>query len=207
MTVGIHASLGRLKRLIAVVGVGLAALTPLLLVSAVTVTLVAVTTSADPRAAFTDAPAVPAEVAELVDWRPDADGLLRSVEPETRDAVATAWLGALAAGAPSADSAEIETWFSGPALDRAREAAESTSRAVGPEWTSHRLHVHFYSLDGRIIGLEVESRGGLPVDGTVTAVVDRYDVVLVLQDGNWRLLAVTARARTRPLLEEELGPT
>ena len=196
MTAAIYDSLGRLKRLTAVVGVGLAWAVPLLIVSLATMAILAVTTGADPRAAFTDAPAVPAQVADLVEWSADADGLLRSVEPETRDAVATAWIGALAAGAPRADESEIETWFSGPALTRARERAESPSLTSGPRWTSHRLHTHFYSLDGRIMALELESRGDLAVGGSEIAILDSYEVVLVLQDGNWRVLAMAARARS-----------
>lgn len=189
-------SLGRLKRLIAAVGVGLAWAAPIVLVALATMAMLSATTGADARDAFTEAPAVPAEVGELVEWRPDADGLLRSVEPETRAAAATAWLGALAAGVPGAEAVEVDTWYSGPALDRARERADMPSLAAGPTWTSHHLHVHFYSLDGRILGLEIESRGVLSAETTTTSVDDRFDVVLVLEDGNWRVHAVTARARS-----------
>lgn len=196
MTAPIHLSLNRLKRLAAAIGVGLVWVVPVILISVATAAIVAVTTGADPRASFTDAPAIPSEVDELVEWRDDAPGLLRSVEPETRGAVATAWIGALAAGSPSASATEVETWFSGPALLRARARAESPSLASGPAWSQHRVHVHFYSLDGRIMGLEIESRGEIHLDAIASEVVDRYDAVLVLQDGNWRLHAVTARERS-----------
>lgn len=189
-------SLGRLKRLIAVMGVGLAWAAPLVLVALATMTMLSATTGADTRDAFTEAPAVPAEVGELVEWRPDAVGLLRSVEPETRDAAATAWLGALAAADPGAEAVEVDTWYSGPELERARERADLPSLADGPTWTGHHLHVHFYSLDGRILGLEVESHGVLSVDSTMASVDDRFDVVLVLEDGNWRVHAATARSRS-----------
>ena len=195
MTADLHL-LGHLKRLIAALGVGLVSVLPLAVTACSTIVVIALSTGADPRTALTDAPAAPAVLDELVEWETDAAGLLRSVEPETRTAVGTAWLGALSSIEPGSDVSLVETWYSGSALTSARAARTAESLTAGPRWTRHRAHVHFYSLDGRIMGLVVESVGTVDVGGTDIGVADRTEAVLVLQDGNWRVDALAVRARS-----------
>jgi hypothetical protein len=179
----------RLKRIVVGAGVGLAAALTLALLGAATMVTVAATTGADLEETFTAAPRVPVEIDALVGWDQDAAPLLRSVEPDTRDDVAATWVGALASidSAIAGETTAMETWFTGGALSGVRAQTSADSAVTGPRWLDHRASVRFYSLDGRILGLTIESRGVLDVDGTVVDVDDSHEVVAVLQDGYWRI--------------------
>jgi hypothetical protein len=54
----------------------------------------------------------------------------------------------------------------------------------------HRLRVDFYSLDGQIVVLDIETIRPRPIDGRVgdgDDPTERFEAVIVLSDGNWRV--------------------
>lgn len=195
MTAPVAPVLDRLKRIIASVGVAMVPMMALPLLAAATMVTVAAATGADLGQAFTDAPRVPLDIGAVVGWEDDAGPLLRSVEPDTRDDVAAAWVGALESvdSALVGETTAMETWFTGGALTRVQAHNDAGSVVLGPEWLDHRVQVWFYSLDGRILGVTVDSQGSLDVDGTAIDVADEYTVVLMLQDGYWRIAALDVR--------------
>lgn len=116
-------------------------------------------TGADPESALTDPWAASRRRATAVAWLPDAEPLLREVEPMTRAAVARAWIDSV-------------------------DHPEDNPTDV---FTSHRAAVWFYSLDGQVMGLTLETERLVAIDHTPARVAERYDVVMVLRDGDWRL--------------------
>lgn len=116
-------------------------------------------TGADPASALTDPWAAARQRATAVTWLPDVQPLPREVEPMTRAAVARSWIDTV-------------------------DNPEDTPTDV---FTSHRAAVWFYSLDGQVMGLTVETARLADLDRTPVRVAERYDVVMVLRDGDWRL--------------------
>jgi hypothetical protein len=143
-------------------------------------------------------PAVEERPDQLV-WLPDAADIGRSMEPYTRRQLEEAYLQAW----QSLENAWLQrspdglgTWFAGPQLDAVTSALGSAppEHAFTLTTTGHRLELTFYSADGSIVGLRdrgAEVRTTLHgKDGTPIATierVDRYVVVLFLEDGNWRV--------------------
>lgn len=167
-------------------GLLIAALAALVVV-AITVLIVAAGSGADPSDAFTEAPLIPADIAELVTWEPDAPDLVRSVEPTTRDGLAATWVrghAAIERAIEVGDLRPLETWFSDGGLVRAK--ALSTAPSATAEvvvWEHHEADVRFYSLDGQIVGLNITATGRL--SGQLIA--ESFEVVMALRDGNWRI--------------------
>ncbi len=177
-------SLSKVKRMMAVVLGGVVVIVAAATLASLTTVIISYGTGADPASAFTDS-AEPLSVrSEAVSWNTDEPGLFRSVERQTRLDVAKAWVGALAGEAN-------ETWFSGGALQRQEEAA-NLEVALDPSWASHRITTYFYSLDGQVLGLEISSIGSVDVGGGSTySISEKYEVVMVLRDGNWRVERLT----------------
>ncbi len=177
-------SLSGLKRATAIfLGVAVLVLIGASLAGLTTV-VISFSTGANPSDAFTPAAEPLAVHSETVEWNPDDPGLLRSTERATRTDVANTWAGALSA------EADI-TWFAGGALERRLDAA-----GLGPpaqvRWTRHGITTYFYSLDGQVLGLEIDSHGRLDTgEGESISLAERYEVVMVLRDGNWRVERLT----------------
>lgn len=166
--------------------------------------LAAASKGADPIAAFHPAMTPVGDIEAVVTWLPDAP-TGRPMEPSTRVEItrsyAAAWatLDRAAQGDPAAP---IEAYFSGSAVlvaSDARLAGESSavdSPAVVVESVTrhlrHRLRLTSYSDDGSIVGVDVEEMvterfidpAGSPV---VDRSVDRMRLVMVLEDGRWRV--------------------
>jgi hypothetical protein len=153
-----------------------------------------ISAGADPAAAFTEVPTGVPALDGIVVWAPDAVLQEREVEPATRRAVEAAWTRAWQARqrASAGDSSLLDTWFSGPALDQALTLVSPSGPPVGIRLGRHRLRITFYSDDGSVIGLSADpvriyrtitTEAGLWVLGTD----ESYDVVLLLEDGNWRI--------------------
>lgn len=161
---------------------------------------------ADPDRAFSstqlDSDALLAEIA----WLPDAGDLVRAIEPSTRDQIGVAWLRADDAldRAALGDLSGLEVWF----VDAARANAEArfevaptvafdvmTAPAV-----AHQLRVDFYSLDGQVVVLSVDTIRERPLVGSVPSstvdVFERLEAMLVLSDGNWRVRHLERQTET-----------
>lgn len=185
-------SVGTVKRWLAVAG-GLV----VLLVLAAVLLLISFAVretggGADPGEAFSatdlDTSALSAEIA----WTDDADDLVRRMEPSTREQLGIAWLRAddALARAATGDTSGLDVWFVDAALANAelRFGAdlpnESTVRTAPS--IAHRLTVDFYSLDGQVVVLSVDTIRERPT-GPSSEVIERLEAVLVLSDGNWRI--------------------
>jgi hypothetical protein len=205
---GVHTGTGRftsmstLKRWIALAAGVVIALAVLAVIGALSLAVRQSGDGADPDEAFSATELVPESLGATVTWSDDAADLVRIVEPTTRDEVAAAWLRANDAlmRAAEGDLGGLDVWFTGPALDGARERFDpsgdgaSASRATTVRSSiaiAHDLRVEFYSLDGQIVVLrsasdvpvaEAEGEGDTPSWSTV-----RSEVILVLSDGNWRI--------------------
>jgi len=177
-------SLSSMKRATAtMLGVSVVALIGASLAGLTTV-VISFSTGANPSDAFTPAAEPLAVRSETVEWNPDEPGLLRSMERTTRTDVANTWVGALSAEADT-------TWFSGGALERRLDAA-GLEPPAGVRWTRHGITTYFYSLDGQVLGLEIHSDGTLDTgEGEAISLAERYEVVMVLRDGNWRVERLT----------------
>jgi len=156
-------------------------------------------TGANPRDAFTETTPIPASLAGRVTWTPDAADLARSVEPQTRIELESAWVEAFAAlEAGATGRSALDTMFQGRALDTIRAQLATRGATAGPVAHDHRLTVHFYSEDGQIVALSSQTRIEHPIPGGTLRSTDSFDAVLVLADGNWRILQIE---RTRTLIE------
>ncbi len=143
---------------------------------------------------FTDAAELPPELIEEVTWLPDPADLPRQMEPLTRVDLTSSFLRAweqMTIVSATGDTSGVETYFAGPArvgvLARAGEWNDLSVKQLG-----HTLELSFYSEDGQVIGMTaVESRmqrEQVTDAGVITQEsLESYDVVLVLDDGNWRI--------------------
>ncbi|MFT4774191.1 MAG: hypothetical protein ACI83Y_001093 [Candidatus Azotimanducaceae bacterium] len=151
---------------------------------------------ADPNVAFSPTENVPGALAADVAWLSDAENLVRIVEPTTRAQLGAVWLRAddALSRAASGDLTGLEVWFVDAALSNAMSRFEidldTEQRVSAPSALGHRLRVDFYSLDGQIVVLDTETIRPRPIDGRVEdgdPLTERFEVVLVLSDGNWRV--------------------
>jgi hypothetical protein len=151
---------------------------------------------ADPNVAFSPTENVPGALAADLAWLPDADDLVRVVEPNTRAQLGAMWLRAddALSRAASGDLIGLDVWFVDAALSNAMSRFDSdvdTEYEVSaPLALGHRLRVDFYSLDGQIVVLDIETIRPRPIDGRVEdgdAPTERFEAVVVLSDGNWRV--------------------
>ena len=148
----------------------------------------------------------PPDLEKRLVWQPDrpASDQQRQMESTTREQITRAYLRAwaqwniaLEVGQPSG----LENYFAGPALAGVTNQVTTT---VAAGWTLHQnnlhheLTLHFYADDGSIVALTEENlqlvqhfrraqANGTGEDAFVTESSHRYDVVMLLQDGNWRI--------------------
>ena len=195
------APVSRIKRWIAVFG-ALATLGLLLVVfGAVSFTVSRTGDGSDPDRAFSPTQDIPSALNVELVWATDADDLVREVERTTREQLGSMWLRSddALARAAEGETSGLEVWFVDAALDATLgrfgsapddpdSDIESTTRSVAPA-LRHRLRVDFYSLDGQVVVLSVETIRVRPTDaaGKTVEVVERTEAMAVLSDGNWRL--------------------
>ncbi len=206
----------RAKRLLAIAAVLLGVLVVFAVLRQAADTVLRSATGADPTATFNEVIPAPAEIQGGFAWLPDVnDG--RPMEPRTRlmiaDALARA-LGAIDRAGRGDDAAPLSDYLSGPALDAARVAVERSE--LGETATLHvdtRLRLDFYSDDGSVVAIgvpaaEVVRVTDLPDLGrSVVTTEEAWRLVLILQDGNWRIVQfetvsaapVQARSGNRPI--------
>lgn len=134
---------------------------------------------------------VPEDAPDLVEWTRDAWRRERVMEPDTRVAVAAAYLRAWSAMArwqANGDAAAVEDTFSGQLVDTVTAAPADGSATLRD--LHHRLTLDFYALDGATVA--VRDRAALTVRGDEAGGgylvgTERYAAVLVLEDGYWRV--------------------
>lgn len=160
--------------------------------------------SAELEDVFTDAAELPPELIDQVVWAEDPVSLEREMEPLTRTGLTSAWLRAweqVSIVSATGQIEGVEVYFSGSARESVIALADSWGDQTRTQ-LGHDLALTFYSLDGQIIGLtSTESRFSLRRDfdfGMRTAVArERFEAVLVLEDGNWRIHHLVRRSAER----------
>lgn len=134
---------------------------------------------------------VPEDAPDLVEWTRDAWRRERVMEPDTRVAVAAAYLRAWSAMArwqASGDLAAVEDTFSGQLVDTVTSAPADGSATLRD--LHHRLTLDFYALDGATVALRDRAAltvRGDEVGGGYVVGTERHSAVLVLEDGYWRV--------------------
>ena len=163
---------------------------------------------ADPESALNIVPAVPVDLDERVVWLPDHPDAAagRAIDPYTRDQVAGGYLSAWAQLNISHQLEypyNLKTYFSGQARDQANLAIAQT---MDDGWSleqsnlHHALELAFYSDDGSIVSftdhdarfvrlLKQEETGDVLVREDTSA----WDVIMMLEDGNWRVRFLVRR--------------
>jgi hypothetical protein len=149
---------------------------------------------ANPDRAFSSTELDPDALLAEIAWLPDAEDLVRGMEPGTRDQLGVTWLRADDALTRAAlgETSGLDVWFVDAALNNAeaRFAAESRNGVAVNTSPSiaHQLRVDFYSLDGQVVVLTVDTIRERPEGTTSTAeTIEQLEAILVLSDGNWRV--------------------
>lgn len=168
---------------------------------------------ADPSQALTLIPTAPADLDDRLKWLPDADTALdgRVMEPLTREQIGSAYLLGWSQWAISYELGKpygLKTYFSPPALNAVTQAVTSTVTAgwnLQQESLKHELQLNFYSDDGSIVSLtdhraeivhDVEhAEGGRSIQEWWRT----YDIVMRLEDGNWRIGDLVDRGQSEPI--------
>jgi hypothetical protein len=172
---------------------------------------------ADPALALNIVPNKPPDLFVRLTWQADPPDTGRKVEPFTRTEIETAYLRAwlqwnisFGKNAPYG----LKTYFSGPALAALSENIQATA-AKG--WkilqadTSHDLQINFYASDGSIVSFTdhqalvtrmIQDSSGAIVQAGEDAAT--YDVVMMLEDGNWRIRHWLRTSGTTPAAEPAL---
>ena len=113
--------------------------------------------------------------------------LLRTLEPQTIEAIEFAWVRSLSAvdrAGLEGDTTGVDVWFAGPAKEQVLEIVATGAVAPAAEWQAHELQPHFYSIDGQIFVAHIDRTAADAPDDTVR-------VVFILRDGNWRVEHLT----------------
>jgi hypothetical protein len=170
-------------------------------------------TGADPAGIFQLVPTVPLDLKNRVHWLPDlpsaADG--SAIAPYTRDQIAGAYLYAWAQVNVSYELNKpygLKTYFSSPALDAMTSAITATVAAgwqIRQSNLQHTLALAFLSDDGSVVAF-TDQRAHvvqqlLGADGELTEVIEStsiYDVVMRLEEGNWRIRDMVRRGDGLP---------
>lgn len=157
-------------------------------------------TGADPAAAFSEPQIVPADLGDLVSWESADVELLRAVEPTTRVLIEAAWVSAW----QEVDvihrdgAANAEARFMPGLADRVGEGGTGIEPAAIVQH-GHSMATTFYSLDGSVMTLDISSDlERVFRQGPKLRSADRFEVVMLLSDGKWRVLRLT-RIDTVPL--------
>lgn len=170
---------------------------------------------ADPSQALKLIPIAPPDLQDRLVWLPDAETVRegRRMEPFTREQIGSAYLLGWAQWTIGHELGEpygLKTYFSPPALYAVTHEITSTART---DWTlqqanlRHELQLNFYSDDGSIVSF-TDHRAELVQDISLaesdTRYIHewqrRYDIVMRLEDGNWRIRDLVSRGASEPTL-------
>jgi hypothetical protein len=144
-------------------------------------------TGADPAAALKET-AIFIDGDADVAWQPDAPNLPRRMEEASRVAIAASYLAAWNHRTTGGDA----DYLAGPAAAAAAAVPSSPPSNVTEVDLSHDLRLEFYSADGQLVAFTddaVVARGVALSSGEAWSdtAPERYVVVMILVDGNWRL--------------------
>lgn len=184
---------------------------------------------ADPATALSLIPVVPPDLEERLVWLPDhpLSDQQREMEPNTRELLTGAYLRAWAQWGISLEIGQpygLSSYFSGPAL---AGVTRNVTETVASGWTirqsnlHHEITLHYYSDDGSIVSFtdtnlhlvqqflhtttgetdrpDVDT--GVAAEGYVLESDHRYDVVMLLEDGNWQIYQWLRLGGARPTVE------
>ena len=155
---------------------------------------------ADPASALNIVPNVPPDLKVDLIWLPDDPDTGRQLEPFTRTQIESAYLRGWLQWNISflkGEETGVSTYFGGPALEAIRESIAATHEqgwSMAQTDLEHHLKLHMYSADGSIVSFTAEDvlvaqimrdTSGKPIYTGVTRA--DYDVVMLLEDGNWRI--------------------
>ena len=192
----------RLKRLLALAGAAVVAVALVVVLLGAGLLERSVNEGADPADAFTEVPEGVTALDGVVVWLPDGPLQERAVEPATRLRVEAAWTRAWEAlqRAATGDPSLVDAWFAGPALAQVEAMARTQGQVpVALSFGEHRLRIDFYSDDGAVLGLRADPvrlvrTVETPAGPVATLTDETIDVVMVLEDGNWRIRQWTRTA-------------
>ncbi len=176
------------------------AATALVVLAAASSLIGSLTRSEQTNAVFSEAASLPPDLIGSVVWAPDPGDLPRQMEPLTREAVASSWLRAweqLRIVAETGDTSGVEVYFSDPARSSILEASDWHGRSL--RQLGHDLALTFYSDDGQVIGLSSTATRLLRTERNgderwQQESTEQYEVVMVLEDGNWRIHHLVRRS-------------
>ena len=154
------------------------------------------TTGADPASAFHEPVRAPVDLLKILRWRPDPERDGRPMEPRTRtfisETYANAWSALDRAGRGDLD-APINEYFSAAALDAAQQAIADGKRIpIAISQLGQELELTFYSDDGAVVAFDVPVADivrvvGIGAQAVVVPSIESLKVVMLLEDGNWRI--------------------
>ncbi|MEZ4675111.1 MAG: cellulase family glycosylhydrolase [Caldilineaceae bacterium] len=162
---------------------------------------------ADPATALNLIPVAPPDLEERLVWLPDRplSDQQRELEPNTRELITGSYLRAWAQWGISLEIGQpygLQSYFSGPAL---AGVTKNITETVASGWTirqsnlHHELELHYYADDGSIVSFtdtnlhlvqqfqRADGQASVASDNYLIESSHRYDVVMLLEDGNWRI--------------------
>ncbi len=117
----------------------------------------------------------------------EGEPLLRTLEPQTIEAIEFAWVRSIEAverAGAEGDTSGVDVWFAGPAKTQVLEILATGAVAPAPDWATHDFEPHFYSIDGQIFVAHIDR-------ATADNQTDSVRAVFILRDGNWRVEHLT----------------
>ena len=130
----------------------------------------------------------------VLSWAADDPASPRAMEPYTRDALTSSYQRGyeeLSYALASGDSSGLGSYYQEGALADARLVASSGPQNVFIDW-DHRLRLHFYAPDGGTAAFSdtysyAEGAATRLQSGELRLARRTVDVVMALDDGNWRV--------------------
>jgi hypothetical protein len=191
---------GRFKSLIAIAVIALFIFISLVSVRGLFSLFSYFSEAAEPVSPLNLVPDIPPETLFDLEWLPDDRDTGRVMEPFTRRQIESAYIRAwlqLNLSYARQEPYGLKTYFVGPALEA---VTENVAQLAANGWEikqsnrGHQLQLNFYSADGSIVAFtdhNVELTQTITdVDGFVVyegMITGEYDVVMFLEDGNWRV--------------------
>ena len=80
----------------------------------------------------------------------EGEPLLRTLEPQTLEAIEFAWVRSIEAverAGAEGDTSGVDVWFAGPAKTQVLEILATGAVAPAPDWAAHDFEPNFYSID------------------------------------------------------------